>query len=128
LKKKEEKLIAKIQPNLKIKKLWDPNRLDNNECNFLLFFLVNEYIEKSKEIWNKEYIWSEEIALNNLSIMNFSQEKALSLIKEQNKEYFENIKGIFFSIFFFIFFLEFCITKENYEYLMKSKSKRSRTK
>ena len=95
---------------------------------FFKFFLVNEYIEKSKEIWNKEYIWSEEIALNNLSIMNFSQEKALSLIKEQNKEYFENIKGIFFSIFFFIFFLEFCITKENYEYLMKSKSKRSRKK
>jgi hypothetical protein len=26
-------------------------------------------------------------------MMNFCQEKALNLIKEQNKEYFDNIKG-----------------------------------
>ena len=57
------------------------------------YFLVNEYITKSKEIWHKDYLWSEEIALNNLRITNFSKEKAFELIREQSKEYFDNIKG-----------------------------------
>ena len=105
LKKKEEKVVAKIQPNLKIKKLWDPTNINNDESKFLyffnlyfylfifLFYLVNEYITKSKEIWHKDYLWSEEIALNNLRITNFSKEKAFELIREQSKEYFDNIKG-----------------------------------
>ena len=54
---------------------------------------MNEFIRKSKEIWHKDYIWSEEIALNNLCNSNFEQEKAFDLIKKQSKEYFDNIKG-----------------------------------
>lgn len=54
---------------------------------------MDEYINNSKSLWHKDYIWSEEIALNNLCSMDFNKEKALELIKEQSREYFENIKG-----------------------------------
>ena len=44
LKKKEEKVVAKIQPNLKIKKLWDPTNINNDECKISLFLKFYFYL------------------------------------------------------------------------------------
>ena len=63
---------------------------------FNFFILVNEYIEKSKNIWHEDYIWSEEIALNNLQNMDYDVEKALTKINEKSEEIFNSIKGIYF--------------------------------
>ena len=55
---------------------------------------MEEYIGKSREFWDEEYVWSEEIALNYLQVMDYDSKKALDKIKDNSYEILKYLKGI----------------------------------
>lgn len=56
---------------------------------------MDEYILKSKDLWNEEYIWSEEVALNFLKNMKYDTIASLEKLKENSDDIFSMIKGNF---------------------------------
>jgi len=54
---------------------------------------VDEYILNSKDLWNEEYMWSEEIALNFLKNMKYDSIKALDKLKDNSDDILSIIKG-----------------------------------
>lgn len=54
---------------------------------------MDEYILNSKDLWNEEYMWSEEIALNFLKNMKYDSIKALDKLKDNSDDILSIIKG-----------------------------------